>query len=91
MKKVPIIKGDDILTETEFYNWLKFREGEGIKDTNFIPTIKEYTNNIEAPFKGRKDGKAHQYVFDCFCREINDKKDKLRFANRGVFHVPSKD
>lgn len=66
MKQVPIIESNDILTDTAFYKWLQLRREEGLNDTNFIPTIKEYTNNVEAPFKGRKDGTAHRYVFDCF-------------------------
>lgn len=68
----PIIADSDILTETHFYKWLHFRRSKGFKDTKLIPTLKEYTNHVEAPFKGRTDGKAHSYVFECFWRSLTN-------------------
>lgn len=77
-KDFPIIHGEDLLTETAFYKWLQERRKQWHNDTHFIPTIKEYTGHVEAPFKGRKDGTAHKYVFECFWRDIN-KAQKLTF------------
>ncbi len=68
----PIIADTDILTETAFYAWLKIRASKGLRDTHLIPTLKEYTKNDVAPFKGRTDGQAHQYVFNCFWRQLRD-------------------
>lgn len=77
-KDFPIIQGSDLLEETAFFKWLEERREQGHNDTNFIPTIKEYTGHVEAPFKGRKDGTAHKYVFECFWHKIN-KAQKLTF------------
>jgi hypothetical protein len=75
----PVITDSDILTETAFYAWLKIRASKGLRDTHLIPTLKEYTKDDVAPFKGRTDGTAHRYVFDCFWRH---QRDTTAYRNR---------
>tara|TARA_R110000796_G_scaffold162824_4_gene279766 strand:- start:773 stop:1153 length:381 start_codon:yes stop_codon:yes gene_type:complete len=63
------ISNNDLITETEFYAWLKkeYKAGEDI--SHFIATIKRYTGQ-EKPFKGRADAFAHQAVYRIFWSHI---------------------
>lgn len=64
----PIIKEGDFLIGTKFYDWLKEEHELGNSVEQFIDTIKRYTYFADAPFKGRRDGKSHKYVWDLFWR-----------------------
>ena len=62
----PIIKGKDILVNTEFYAWLQSELDAGRKQVRFVDAVLKYFDKPQ-PFKGRKDMQAHKYVFEVFC------------------------
>lgn len=66
----PIINKTDRFEDTEFYKWLMERALSGVKDLNFISTVKTYMRNGDAPFRGRLDGESHKFVFEHFQRQI---------------------
>ena len=70
--QIPVIKSDEILTETAYYKWLEKEHFKGEKTDRFIDTVKKYTNYIEHPFKDREDEPYHKYVFQCFWKDLEE-------------------
>ena len=85
MKQVPIIKNTDLFIMTDYYKWLVTKLDKGEKCDSFLDTVKEYTNHIPSPFKGRFDGQSHKYVFETFWN-LNVKPNKVlaNFAHLNI-------
>ena len=70
------IKSTDLIVETDFYKWLQEQDKLGTSIHTFTDSIRNYTDHVETPFKGRSDGEAHRSVFNVFWIHKYNKKNE---------------